>query len=111
MVIGVPKEIKQCEFRVGMTPYGVEELRADGHTILIEKGAGEGSDFPDDGFLSAGAEIVEREALFNRADLIVKVKEPLPSEFGLFREQFQGPLAFIPEALVLPEFRIDNHEL
>ena len=47
MIIGVPKEIKKGEFRVGMTPYGVEELRADGHTILIEKGAGEGSDFPD----------------------------------------------------------------
>ena len=87
MVIGVPKEIKKCEFRVGMTPYGAEELRADGHTILIEQGAGEGSDFSDDEFLNAGAEIVDRDALFNKADLIVKVKEPLPAEYGLFREQ------------------------
>jgi len=87
MIIGVPKEIKKCEFRVGMTPYGVEELRADGHTILIEKGAGEGSDFSDDKFLNAGAEIVDRDTLFGKAELIVKVKEPLPSEYGLFREQ------------------------
>jgi alanine dehydrogenase len=87
MVIGVPKEIKKSEFRVGMTPYGVEELRADGHTILIERGAGEGSDFPDHAYLNAGAEIADREALFDKADLIVKVKEPLPSEYGLFRKQ------------------------
>jgi alanine dehydrogenase len=87
MVIGVPKEIKKCEFRVGMTPYGVEELRADGHTILIEKGAGEGSDFPDGEFLKAGAEIVDRDTLFGKAELIVKVKEPLSSEFILFREE------------------------
>jgi alanine dehydrogenase len=87
MVIGVPKEIKKCEFRVGMTPYGVEELRADGHIILIEKGAGEGSDFADDEFLKYGAEIVDRDVLFDKAELIVKVKEPLPPEYGLFREQ------------------------
>ncbi len=86
MIIGVPKEIKKGEFRVGMTPYGVEELKADNHTILIETRAGEGSDFSDDEYRNAGAEIVERKDLFAGADLIVKVKEPIPSEYDLFRE-------------------------
>ena len=57
MIIGVPKEIKKGEFRVGMTPYGVEELKGDNHTILIETGAGVGSDFLDDGYRDVGAEI------------------------------------------------------
>jgi len=86
MIIGVPKEIKKAEFRVGMTPYGVEELKADGHTILIEPGAGEGSDFSDEEYRDGGAEIVEKKALFSRSELIVKVKEPVPSEYDLFRE-------------------------
>lgn len=60
MIIGVPKEIKKAEFRVGMTPYGVEELKADGHTILIEPSAGEGSDFSDEEYRDGGAEIVEK---------------------------------------------------
>ncbi len=85
MVIGVPKEIKKGEFRVGMTPYGVEELKADGNSILVETGGGEGSDFSDDEYRSAGAQIVEKEDLFSKADLIVKVKEPIPSEYGLLK--------------------------
>lgn len=90
MVIGVPKEIKKAEFRVGMTPYGVEELKAegliaDGHTILIEKGAGDGSDFSDGEYRDSGAEIVGSDALFAEANLIVKVKEPMPSEYNLLR--------------------------
>lgn len=85
MVTGVPKEIKKGEFRVGMTPYGVEELKTDGNSILIETGAGEGSDFPDDEYRGAGAEIVEKEDLFSKADLIVKVKEPIPAEYGLLK--------------------------
>jgi len=87
MIIGVPKEIKRGEFRVGMTPYGIEELKSGGHTIFIEIGAGEGSDFPDDEYLRAGAEVVDRKVLFNKADLIVKVKEPMPSEYDLLRER------------------------
>ena len=87
MIIGVPKEIKKSEFRVGMTPYGVEELKADGHTILVEPGAGEGSDFPDDEYLKAGSEITAKKDLFALADLIVKVKEPVSSEYELFRER------------------------
>ena len=86
MIIGVPKEIKKAEFRVGMTPYGSEELKADGHTIFIEPGAGEGSDFSDEEYTGVGAEIVEKKALFRRSELIVKVKEPVPSEYDLFRE-------------------------
>ncbi len=91
MVIGVPKEIKKEEFRVGLTPYGVEELKADGlktegHTILVEKGAGEGSNFSDNEYRDSGAEIVGRDVLFAEAELIVKVKEPLPSEYDLLKE-------------------------
>ncbi len=86
MIIGVPGEIKKEEYRVGITPPGVEELKKDGHTILVEAGAGEGSDFSDDEYLEADADIVDRETLFKKADLIVKVKEPLHSEYGLIRE-------------------------
>lgn len=86
MVIGVPKEIKKGEYRVGMTPYGVEELKPDNHTILIETGTGEGSDFPDKGYRNIGAEIVVREVLFDKADLIIKVEEPIPSEYDVLRE-------------------------
>ena len=86
MIIGVPKEIKKEEYRVGMTPFGAEELRGDGHTILIETGAGEGSGFSDEEYLRTDADIVDRKTLFSRSDLIVKVKEPLLPEFELIRE-------------------------
>ena len=86
MIIGVPKEIKKGEFRVGMTPYGVEDLKPDNHTILIESDAGTGSDFSDDKYRNAGAEIVDRNILFGKADLIIKVKEPMPREYSMLRE-------------------------
>jgi alanine dehydrogenase len=86
MIIGVPKEIKKGEFRVGMTPYGVEDLKPDNHTILIETDAGTGSDFSDDEYRNAGAEIVDRNILFGKADLIIKVKEPMPQEYFMLRE-------------------------
>ena len=86
MIIGVPKEIKKEEYRVGLTPDGVEELKRDGHIILSEKGAGEGSGFLDEVYMRAGADIVDRRTLFDRADLIVKVKEPLSSEYDLIKE-------------------------
>lgn len=86
MILGVPKEIKKEEYRVGITPPGVKELKRDGHTVLVETGAGVGSGFPDDEYLEADADIVDREALFDKADIIVKVKEPIPSEYGLLRE-------------------------
>lgn len=86
MIIGIPKDIKKQEYRVGITPFGVEELKKDGHTILIETGAGEGSGFSDNEYLNADADIVDRETIFKKSDLIVKVKEPLPSEYDLIRE-------------------------
>ena len=86
MVIGIPKEIKRHEYRVGLTPAGAAELAVDGHGILVETGAGEGSGFGDDAYCQAGAAICGREELFARSELIVKVKEPLPAEFPLLRE-------------------------
>jgi alanine dehydrogenase len=86
MIVGVPKEIKREEYRVGITPFGVEELGKDAHKVLVEKGAGLGSGFSDEEYLGAGAEIADRETIFGRADLIVKVKEPLCPEYDLIRE-------------------------
>jgi alanine dehydrogenase len=86
MIIGIPKEIKKEEYRVAITPAGVTELKQDGHTVLIEAAAGKGSGFSDDDYLAADADIVDRETLFKRSELIVKVKEPLPDEYDFIRE-------------------------
>ncbi|WP_372812959.1 alanine dehydrogenase [Paenibacillus sp.] len=87
MIIGVPKEIKNNENRVALTPGGAAMLTANGHQVLIEAGAGAGSGFTDDDYAKEGAEIVPETAdVWGRADMIMKVKEPLPSEFGYFRE-------------------------
>ena len=86
MIIGIPKEIKKEEYRVAITPAGVSELKQGPHTVLIETGAGEGSGFHDDDYLAADADIVDRETLFKKSELIVKVKEPLPEEYAFFRE-------------------------
>ncbi|MBI5847122.1 MAG: alanine dehydrogenase [Nitrospirae bacterium] len=86
MIIGIPKEIKKEEFRVAVTPSGVRELRKAGHAVLVETGAGAGSDFSDSEYLRENAEVLDRKILFDRADLIVKVKEPLPSEYDLLTE-------------------------
>ncbi|MFN3395799.1 MAG: alanine dehydrogenase [Thermodesulfovibrionales bacterium] len=91
MIIGVPKEIKRHEYRVGIIPSGVAELKKAGHTVLIESGAGEGSGFTDEEYLKEDADIVDRQTLFRKSDLIVKVKEPLPEEYDLIRE---GQLIF-----------------
>ena len=85
MIIGVPKEIKVEEFRVGLTPVGARELAGSGHTVLVETGAGEGSGFSDDEYRKAGADISARESVFEQADLIVKVKEPVRQEYALLR--------------------------
>lgn len=87
MIIGVPKEIKEEEFRVSLTPAGASGLRQTGHTILIEKDAGLGSGFQDREYLDVGADIADRETVFGRADLIVKVKEPVSQEFDLLQEE------------------------
>ena len=87
MRIGVPKEIKTQEFRVGMTPAGVAILTARGHTVLVEQGAGVGSSIPDDAYVKAGATILaSREEVWGTADMIVKVKEPIAPEFALMRK-------------------------
>ena len=85
MNIGVPKEIKIEEFRVGITPFGVQDLKHDGHTVLVEADAGAGSGFSDQEYLQAGAEIAGKKNLFERADLIVKVKEPIRAEYDFLR--------------------------
>ena len=86
MVIGVPKEIKEQEQRVGLLPSAANQLTRLGHSVLVEKNAGLGSGYPDEEYIKAGAKIVdETKEVFARAELIVKVKEPLPSEFPLLR--------------------------
>lgn len=87
MIIGCPKEIKTHEYRVGLTPSCVAAYVQHGHTVMLESQAGLATGFSDDVYRAAGAEIVEDKArLFERADMIVKVKEPLPGEYDLFRE-------------------------
>jgi alanine dehydrogenase len=87
MQIGVPREIKTEEFRVGITPFGVLDLVHDGHKVFIEKNAGTGSGFSDDEYAKSGAAIVDREQLFKKSELIIKVKEPLPEEYDLLQER------------------------
>ncbi len=83
MIIGVPKEIKTREYRVGMVPAGVAALTRSGHKVLVEKGAGLGSGIPDAEFQRVGAEIVSTaDQVWKRAEMIVKVKEPLPPEYS-----------------------------
>jgi alanine dehydrogenase len=86
MIVGVPREVKQDEYRVAMVPVGVEELTRARHRVLVERGAGLGSGIPDDEYRENGALIVDAAAdVFAQADLIVKVKEPQPAEFPLLR--------------------------
>ncbi len=86
MLIGVPKEIKTREYRVGMTPAGVRALVAHGHKVVVEKSAGEGSGLRDEDYVRAGATIVPSAADAWGADMVVKVKEPLKAEYGFFRK-------------------------
>ncbi|HEV2995238.1 MAG TPA: alanine dehydrogenase [Chthoniobacterales bacterium] len=87
MIIGVPKEIKEQEQRVAMVPSAVEQLKRRGHSVLVERNAGDGSGYPDNEYAEAGAETVDlAKDVFARADMIVKVKEPLKVEFSLLRK-------------------------
>lgn len=87
MIVGVPKEIKNNENRVAITPAGVQAMTRGGHQVVIEKNAGLGSGFSDDDYRQAGAEILQdARAVFRTADMIMKVKEPLPPEYDLFSE-------------------------
>ncbi len=86
MIIGIPKEIKDNEYRVSITPSGVHQLNEHGHTVLVETGAGEGSYFSDEDFAAAGAKIItSAEDVWTQANMIVKVKEPLPAEYKYLR--------------------------
>lgn len=86
MLVGVPKEVKNLENRVAVTPAGAAEFVAHGHQVLVERSAGTGSGFADEEYLRAGATIVEtHDEVFARAEMIVKVKEPVAAEYGLLR--------------------------
>jgi alanine dehydrogenase len=86
MIIGIPKEIKNNENRVGITPAGVTVFKSNGHEIWIETGAGLGSGFLDKDYIEAGALIVSAAEEAWSADMVIKVKEPLPEEYSFFRE-------------------------
>lgn len=92
MKIGVPKEIKNNENRVGVTPAGVKELVKNGHEVSVQKSAGEGSGFSDEEYIEAGAKLLDTiEDVYSYADMIIKVKEPIAPEYPLVKE---GQLLF-----------------
>ena len=86
MKVGVVKEIKSDEYRVALTPAGARELVERGHDVLVERGAGDGSSFPDDAYEVAGATLGSADEVWGDAELLLKVKEPLPSEYSLLRD-------------------------
>ena len=87
MIIGIPKEIKEQEQRVALLPSAAEQLIRRSHSVLVQKDAGLGSGYPDEDYVKAGAEIVDTaKEVFARAEIIVKVKEPLKAEFPLLRK-------------------------
>ena len=87
MIVGILKEIKAEENRVCMTPAGAEVMRQNGHAVMVEKAAGVGSGFEDAAYAQAGAEIVDTpREIFERAEMVMHVKEPLPAEYGLIRK-------------------------
>jgi alanine dehydrogenase len=87
MTIGVPKEIKEQESRVGLLPSSARSLTNRGHTVLVQKSSGVGSGYPDGDYANAGAEIADSaEEIFKRSEMIVKVKEPLPAEWPFLRK-------------------------
>src|SRR5438874_10197382 len=91
MIVGVPREVKEDEYRVALTPAGVITFCSKGHRVLVETGAGEGTHISDAEYREAGAEISSVDEVWAKADLIVKVKEPRPVEFPRIRP---GQLVF-----------------
>jgi alanine dehydrogenase len=86
MLIGIPKEIKESEHRVGMTPSGVQSLIENGHTVYVQNNAGNGSGYSDKDYLEVGAEILKTiEEVYNISEMIIKVKEPLKKEYSLIK--------------------------
>ena len=87
MIIGIPKEIKNNEFRVGITPSGANTFVKDGHTVYLQKGAGLGSGFSDVLYKKVGAKILDSiEEIYSVSELIIKVKEPLEEEYSLIKK-------------------------
>src|SRR5881275_362824 len=87
MIIGVPKEIKEQEQRVALLPSAANQLTRRGHSVVVQRSAGVGSGYPDEEYVKAGAEIIDgADEVFRKADMIVKVKEPLPEEYGRLRK-------------------------
>ncbi|MCH2455861.1 MAG: alanine dehydrogenase, partial [Idiomarina sp.] len=87
MLIGVPKEIKNHEYRIGLTPAAVREYVENGHDVIVENNGGAAIGFTNEQYTEAGASIVDTpEEIFERADMIVKVKEPQPNECKMLRE-------------------------
>ncbi|MEK6321683.1 MAG: alanine dehydrogenase [Acidobacteriota bacterium] len=87
MIVGLPKEVKDNEYRVGLVPAGVKALTGSGHSVLVEAKAGDGLGITDDEYINAGAEIVSSaEEVWSRAEMVVKVKEPIASEYRFLRE-------------------------
>src|SRR5947209_8332241 len=91
MRIGVPAEIKNNEYRVGMTPSGAQDLTSDGHTVYIQSGAGNGSGFADEEYTAAGATILATADDVYESDMIVKVKEPIDADLARLKD---GQLLF-----------------
>ncbi|HTU05021.1 MAG TPA: alanine dehydrogenase, partial [Trebonia sp.] len=86
MRIGVPREVKNHEYRVAITPAGVHELTREGHAVYVEAGAGDGSSLPDEEFVAAGAKVLKTpDDVWGTADLVLKVKEPVPEEYHRMR--------------------------
>ncbi|HSI81780.1 MAG TPA: alanine dehydrogenase, partial [Solirubrobacterales bacterium] len=86
MRVGVPREVKPAERRVALTPAGARELTADGHEVLVQAGAGEGSGFADADYERAGAALCSQAEAWAESELVVKVKEPIASEYGFLRD-------------------------
>ena len=87
MKVGIPREVKNHEYRVAITPAGVRELAGHGHEVYVEKGAGDGSSFEDDAYVAAGATIIpDPDEVWRVADLVLKVKEPVSEEYHRMRE-------------------------
>ena len=108
MIIGVPKEIKDNEKRVGLTPFGTSELVKLNHTVLIEKNAGNGSGFSDNIYKEAGAKITDSNiSIFDESDLIIKVKEPQRDEVSLIKSN-QILFTFFHLGHILSGLRFDK---
>ena len=87
MIIGIPKEIKDSEHRVGMTPSGVQTLILNGHIVYVQNSAGHGSGYSDDDYLNVGANVLKTiEEIYDISEMIIKVKEPLKKEYSLIKK-------------------------